>query len=390
MAASDRPATEIIPGMKQRVLVVKAERCPMPGLARRGPHQIYRRPRVEVEERELGPLHPDEVRVRMIYAGVCGTDAHLVQVDPATGYILSSAPASIPPEGRVIGHEGVGEVLEVGERVRHAHRGEVVTFESIVVCHYCDVCRRGQFNQCRRARLLGLQKDGLFGDIVDVPSLLTHNVSDLAASDAGLRAAACVEPAGVAYVACQNARISGGDVVAIFGAGPIGLFAAELSKSIFGAAEVHLIEPVAFRRTVAERRFRHVHTPEAFFENPPRGLDAVLEASGCMDNIDRVFRRINPNGRVVLLARSGAPLTLTAVDHLITNAVELAGSRGHLCGAFSRVLGLYRGDRFPLGACVTHVVDGLDALAECLRRPRALIEENVKVLVRLGAVPGPR
>jgi len=78
------------------------------GVERPGPHQIYRHPRVEVEVRALGELHPDEIRVRMIYAGLCGTDAHLVTASPETGYIRSSAPALIPPEGRIIGHEGWG------------------------------------------------------------------------------------------------------------------------------------------------------------------------------------------------------------------------------------------------------------------------------------------
>jgi D-xylulose reductase len=55
----------------------------------------------------------------MTYAGVCGTDVHLVASHPDTGYIRCSAPAKIPQEGRVIGHEGVGQVLEVGSQVKH-------------------------------------------------------------------------------------------------------------------------------------------------------------------------------------------------------------------------------------------------------------------------------
>ena len=178
--------------MESRVVVVHADREPMDGVVNPGPHQMYRNPRVLVEQRELGDLHPDEVRVKMIYAGICGTDVHLVKTDPDTGYIRCSSPARIPPEGRIIGHEGVGKVIDVGSHVRHVKPGARVTFESIIVCHYCDVCRRGQFNQCRRARLLGLEKDGLFGTVVDVPSMLTHDVTALTESDQGLQGAACV------------------------------------------------------------------------------------------------------------------------------------------------------------------------------------------------------
>ena len=229
--------------MKSEVLVIRADKKPLEGVTNPGPHQIYRNSRLSVEERDTGDLHPDEIRVKMIYAGLCGTDMHLVETNPETGYILCSAPADIPQEGRIIGHEGVGRVIAVGSHVSFIKLDTYVTFESIIVCHHCDVCRRGQFNQCRHAKLLGLEKDGLFATVADVPAMLTHEVTALAKTDAGLKAAACVEPAGVAYVACQNTRVAPGDVVVIFGAGPIGLFSAMLSKIIFGASRVYIIEP---------------------------------------------------------------------------------------------------------------------------------------------------
>ena len=179
--------------MESRVVVVHADNDPIKGISKPGPHQRYKNPRISVENRILSALRPDEVRVKMVYAGVCGTDVHLVTTKPDTGYIQCSAPAQIPAGGRVIGHEGVGKVLEVGSQVHHVQPGACVTFESIIVCHYCDECRRGDFNQCRHALLLGLEKDGLFGDIVDVPSMLTHDVTEMAESEKGLRAAACVE-----------------------------------------------------------------------------------------------------------------------------------------------------------------------------------------------------
>jgi (R,R)-butanediol dehydrogenase/meso-butanediol dehydrogenase/diacetyl reductase len=196
--------------MESKVVVVRADRKPMKSVAHPGPHQIYRNPRVSVEKRVLGDLHPEDIRVEMIYGGLCGTDVHLVETNPSTGYIRCSAPAEIPPEGRIIGHEGVGKVISAGSTVRNVKPGAYVTFESIMTCHYCDVCRRGHFNQCRHTRLLGLEKDGFLGTVVDVPSMLAHDVTSLARSDKDLRATACVEPAGVAYVACQNTQVAAG------------------------------------------------------------------------------------------------------------------------------------------------------------------------------------
>jgi threonine dehydrogenase-like Zn-dependent dehydrogenase len=368
--------------MKTQAVVVRADRDPKKGIVLPGPHQIYRNPTVVIEQRELPDLNPDEIRVKMIYAGICGTDVHLVETNPETGYIRCSAPAVIPNEGRLIGHEGVGRVLAIGSNVRHVKSGAVVTFESIIVCHYCDVCRRGQFNQCRRARLLGLEKDGLFGTVVDVPSMLTHDVTNLASNDQGLRASACIEPAGVAYVACQNTQISGGDEIVIFGAGPIGLFSAILSKFVFGASRTHVVEPILFRREFAKRWADCVYDVEEFFNDPPRSIDVVIEASGVVDNVSQILRRMNPNGRIALLARSGAALHLEAVDHIISNQIVIVGSRGHLGGAFAKILCLYESGRLPLEEVVTSVLNSPEELVEVLRTPYQILHNDCKILTR--------
>jgi threonine dehydrogenase-like Zn-dependent dehydrogenase len=73
--------------MESKVVVIHAEREPMVGVPNPGPHQIYRNPRVSVEIQELGDLHPYDIRVEMIYAGLCGTDVHLIETNPDTGYI---------------------------------------------------------------------------------------------------------------------------------------------------------------------------------------------------------------------------------------------------------------------------------------------------------------
>jgi len=370
--------------MESKVVVIYADREPLEGIANPGPHQIYKNPRVTVEKRILTELHPDDLRVEMIYAGLCGTDVHLVERNPDTGYIRSSAPAVIPTEGRVIGHEGIGKVIEAGSNVHHIKPGAYVTFESIIVCHYCDVCRKGRFNQCRHAILLGLEKDGLFGSVVDVPAKLAHDVTKLIKNDNDLKAGACVEPAGVAYVACQNTRIAGGDIVIVFGAGPIGLFTAILSKIVFGASDIHIVEPVEFRRTFARKWIDHVYDVDEFFDNCPQCVDVVIEASGDLNNISRIFRRVNANGRIALLARSGVPMVMDAVDHMITNAVSMIGSRGHLCGAFTDILSLYKKGRIPLDEIVTSVVSGPEKLCGLLKSTEKILNENCKVLVRLN------
>jgi (R,R)-butanediol dehydrogenase/meso-butanediol dehydrogenase/diacetyl reductase len=348
------------------------------------PQQIYRRPRLTLEERSLSVVPAGCVRVEMNLVGICGTDLHAVQCDPASGYILGSTPLDIGPEGRVLGHEGIGRVREVGAGVAGIRRGDWGAFESLETCNRCEPCRKGRFNQCLNAILVGMQRDGLFAEVVDLPAQLVHDVSDLAASDAGRRAAACIEPAACSLVALSAARLKPAEDVLIFGAGPIGLFAAMLSRLAFGAASVQIVEPLQFRREFARRWADRVYDVEEFFAEPvQRSVDVLIEASGQLENVDRALLRLGPNGRAVLLGRSGRSLTLQRVDHVITNNVAIIGSRGHLGGAVGDLLNLFRGKRLPLHEAVTGVVCGLDGLKAMLEKPAALPAEHCKVLAQL-------
>jgi threonine dehydrogenase-like Zn-dependent dehydrogenase len=320
----------------------------------------------------------------MLLAGICGTDLRVVRADADTGYILGSAPFDVGPEGRVLGHEGIGQVLSVGDGVNDLGRGRIVSFESLLTCQQCVACRRGLFNHCARARLVGGEVDGLFRDVLDLPARLAHDVTDLASSPEGLRAAACVEPAACAYVAAERAGVRPGDRVVVFGAGPIGLFAAMVCRETFGG-RVEVVEPLALRRELAAAWCDRAYGVEEFFASAEQeAIDVVLEASGDLDNIDRVVERLGPRARVAMLARSGAPLRLGAVDHLITNGVTLLGSRGHLGGAFDDVLRLVRMGRLPLHRAVTGIVDGLQGVQHELQSPEPIERRHAKVLARLG------
>lgn len=365
-------------------LVVRAERKPMVDVDSPGPHQIYRRPWLTVERRPLGPVSDGHLRVEMQLVGICGTDLHVVQCDQATGYILCSTPLEIGPEGRVLGHEGIGRVRQVGSGVTGFRRGDWVAFESMQICHRCEACRKGRFNQCANALLVGMQQDGLFAEVVDLPAQLAHDVSDLATSESGRWAAACMEPAACSLVALSLARMKPGENSLIFGAGPIGLYAAMLSRLAFGAASVQIVEPLPFRREFARQWADCVFDVEDFFGEPVwRPADVVIETSGHLQNIDRALTGLGSNARIVLLARSGTTLTLRQVDRLITNNLSIIGSRGHLGGAVGDLLRLYRHAHLPLHGAVTGVVHGLGGVKEALEEPPVLIEKHCKVLARL-------
>ena len=173
--------------MINRSLVVYAEDAPMADRAIDGPHCRYKYPRVEVEDRPLAVLAAGMIRLQMRYAGICWTDLHLLETSK-NGYVRCSSPFEVGAAGRVIGHEGVGVVCELGAGVEGIQLGDVVSVESIITCMSCEKCRQGAFNQCLRSSLLGMESDGLFAEYADVPVTIAHNVSDLACSEDGLTA----------------------------------------------------------------------------------------------------------------------------------------------------------------------------------------------------------
>jgi threonine dehydrogenase-like Zn-dependent dehydrogenase len=160
-----------------------------------------------------------------------------------------------------------------------------------------------------------------------------------------------------------------------------------MARNIFGASEVHLVEPVQFRRELASRWCDQTYDGEGFLDNCPRSVDVIIEASGHLDNIAKTFRRMNANGRIVLLARSGGSLEIRDIDHMITNAVALKGSRGHLGGAFETILSLLGSGRISLHELVTDIVRGPEGLADILASPERILQENCKVLACFQELP---
>ena len=369
-------------GESSRSIVVRAEKILIANQDGTEKRYQYKNPSVFIEQRNLDPLKTKDIRVEILYAGICGTDTHLLQTDNL-GFSLSSAPVDIPLNGRVIGHEGTGKVVKVGAEVTSLKVGDIVGLQSIMTCFNCEPCRRGQFNQCANAKLIGMQIDGLFSEFADFPESAAYNLNKLHKNEDGLKAAACLEPAGVSWLACDQTSISSGDKILIFGGGPIGYFCAMFSKLLFGCSWVGLVEPLEFRRNHAKKWCDEVF--DSVDGNlKSRNFDVVIEASGCLKNIAAVMTRINPLGRIALLARSGDHLHFDNIDHIITNAIKIIGVRGHLGGAIGRIIDLYIAGKIPLHEAVTEVVSSIDELYLKLSNAKDICVHNCKILAKLS------
>src|SRR5882672_6884319 len=168
----------------------------------------------DVAEPEVGI---NDVKVRVLMTGICGTDLHIYGWD-------EWARATIPVP-MVIGHEFVGEVVEVGSNVADFHPGELVSGEGHVTCGRCRNCLAGRRHLCAHTQGVGVNRPGAFAEYIALPmsNIWRHNES------IPLDVAAIFDPFGNAVHTALTFPVLGEDVL-ITGAGPIGLMAAAVAR----------------------------------------------------------------------------------------------------------------------------------------------------------------
>ena len=181
----------------------------------------------------------NDVRIRVRKTGICGTDLHIESWDPWAQRTIK------PP--LIVGHEFVGEVLEVGSNAHDIAVGDIVSGEGHVVCGRCRHCRAGRWHLCANTVGLGVQRDGAFAEQVVLP--VTNVWHHWAGIDEEV--AAIFDPFGNAVHTALTFPVLGEDVLVV-GAGPIGLMATAVARHA-GARYIVVSEPNAVRREIAGR-----------------------------------------------------------------------------------------------------------------------------------------
>lgn len=224
----------------------------------------------DVPEPELGP---DQVKVKVAYCGICGTDPEQ----------LAGRFGLVPPEAykqpRILGHESSGTIAAVGKNIKNYKVGQRVACDFRSHCGACYYCRNKMENFCRS----GSPASGGFAEYAVYPESAIYVLPE----DVSLEIGALLEPVSVAVHAVDAANIHPGGSVAISGAGPIGLLCLEVALRA-GATRTMVSEPVAEKRELAKKLGADVVVDprrEDLEEigkklTEGRGFDSVIEASG--------------------------------------------------------------------------------------------------------------
>ena len=278
------------------------------------------------------------VVIRVKYAGFCGSDRGIWWRKAFGDMILGS----LAEEGRtkrIVGHELLGEIVAVGDRVgeKYGYKpGDIVSTESHIICGACYQCRVGDTHVCARDQIIGISRDGCFAESIKLPakSLWPTDLSRIRPEVAAVQ-----EPFGNAVHACQVTELRG-KTVAIIGCGTIGLFAILIARGM-GASRVIGVEVDPHHAELARRLgCDAVLTPAMPPKDAPHasdpalreaildltdgtGVDVALEMAGFNSAFNNALKVVRRGGHVVLFGVKNGDAVVEDYHRIVMNGLQL-------------------------------------------------------------------
>lgn len=306
---------------------------------------------------------PGEVLVKVLAAGICGTDRHLFK-----GEFPCNPPVTL-------GHEFCGEVVASGDGVTIAS-GTRIACDPNIACGTCAQCLRGRVNLCARNIAIGIHRDGGFADYATLPAHRALPVGNMDPVHA-----AFAEPLACTLHGIDIGAPGPGERVVVLGGGVIGLLAVQLARN--AGAEVTLITRHPGKRALAQQlgAAATVATEAEARDLMPLGADLVLECAGVVDTVEMAPRLTRAGGRIVVLGvlPKGEMVRIEPFD-LLFREIQLLHS---FINPFTqdRAIGMLQHGRINVDRLISRVIplaEAPDAIASPAR------SGEVKVLV----VPG--
>jgi L-gulonate 5-dehydrogenase len=330
---------------------------------------------LKLEMRELAvPViqAPDDVLVKVMMAGICGSDIH--------NYLGESSGIAYP---LVAGHEMAALVLETGSEVRGLESGDHVVLDPVMSCGYCYPCSIGRNNVCENLKARGSHYDGCMQEYMVLKRRAVHKIS----RSIPWEKAALVEPFTIAGQSTSRAAVSAGDTVYIAGAGPIGLCILLMCKLL--GARVIVADIIASRLELASKlgadqviNLKAEDPCEAIKKMPGiHGVTVAFDAVGHAAIFAQLVKLALPAARILCMGFTSEPSPVSVVD-ITKKELTILGSRMSV-NQFDRVIALVeegRLDGTPLISGIFDFEDGVRAFRESIENKAA----HCKVLLRIN------
>lgn len=250
---------------------------------------------------------PGDAIIRVTTATICGTDLHILKGD---------LPSVI--DGRILGHEGIGVVAEIGAGVSEFHVGDKVIISCVTACLKCDFCKRGMYSHCRNGGwILGNTIDGVQAEYVRIPEAdgsLYHLPAG--ADEEAMVMLSDIFPTGF-ECGVLNGQVKPGDTVAIVGAGPVGL-AVLLTAQFYSPAQIFMID-LDDKRLAVAKKFGATNlinstkgdaADQIMKLTAGAGVDVAIEAVGIPDTFLICEAIVAPGGHIANVGVHGKPVEL--------------------------------------------------------------------------------
>jgi threonine 3-dehydrogenase len=283
--------------------------------------KAHARPGLWLQEVPIPELGINDVLIRVHKTGICGTDVHIYKWDDWAQRTI--------PVPMVVGHEFVGEVVEVGSNVNDFYPGDIVSAEGHVVCGRCRNCLAGRRHLCKDTQGIGVNRPGAFAEYLAVPmSNVWHHRPGIDRD-----VAAIFDPFGNAVHTALSFPVLGEDVL-ITGAGPIGIMAAAVAKHA-GARFIVITDVNEYRLALARKMGATValNVKQGNLRDAQKqlemkeGFDVALEMSGNPDALRDILDNLCHGGKIAMLGIPSAPIAIDW-NKVVFNMITIKGIYG--------------------------------------------------------------
>ncbi|OGW74615.1 MAG: alcohol dehydrogenase [Omnitrophica bacterium RBG_13_46_9] len=331
----------------------------------------YNNSDVRVEERPKPKIGPDELLVKVMASGICGSDV-------MEWYRVKKAPL-------VLGHEIAGEIAEVGKGVERYKVGDRIFVSHHIPCNTCHYCLKGYHTACETLHTTNYDPGG-FAEYIRVPGLNVDRGVFLLPDEVSFEEGTFIEPLACVIRGQRVANLRPAQSVLILGSGISGLLHL-LSARALGAGRIIMTDINGYRLKAAERLGADFVIEAG--EDIPGGLrrvndnrlsDLVVVCTGALSAFSQALESVDRGGTVLFFAPTGPDMNLPVpVNKFWRNEIKLMPSYGNSPSDAAEAIELIRAGRVPVGKLITHRL-GLKETGLGFRLV-AEAKESIKVII---------
>ncbi|GIQ63180.1 NAD(P)-dependent alcohol dehydrogenase [Paenibacillus cisolokensis] len=327
---------------------------------------------IRIEEMAVPAIGPDEVLIKVMAVGICGSDLHYYAHGRIGKYVVDKP--------FILGHECSGDIAAVGENVRKFRVGDRVAVEPGVTCGRCDACKSGRYNLCPDVKFLATPPyDGAFAQYIKMRQDFVFPIPD----HLSYEEAALVEPFSVGLHAAVRTRLQPGSTVAIMGMGPVGLMAVAAARA-YGAGTIIVtdLEPL---RLEAATRLGASHAINIREQDPVEeirrltngdGVDVAWETAGNPKALQAALASLRRGGKLAIVGLPAQADIALNIPFIADNEVDIYGIFRY-ANVYPRGIAFLSSglvdasaivtDKFPLEQTQAAMERALNHKSECLK-----------------------